>query len=106
MNARIDRMCATIIKRDIAEAAYRAADRATRGQVAEVGDAMLDEIAAALSRDEDVRLTNFGTFVARHRKPKPRARNIWTGERMVAPGRRAVFFRASSAMRAKVGSAE
>jgi len=64
-------------------------------------DAVLDGIAAALSRGEEVNFTGFGKFHVAERGPRQGV-NPRTGERITIPGGKVPRFSAGSALKAKV----
>ena len=69
--------------------------------VEKVINSVLDQIAKALSRNEKVQLTGFGTFEARQRKART-GRNLQTKEVIQIPARRVPAFSAGKALKDKV----
>ncbi len=64
-------------------------------------NAMLDEITAALARDDRVELRGFGVFVAKGR-PARIGRNPKTGATVAVPPRKVPFFKAGKGMRSRL----
>lgn len=64
-------------------------------------DAVLDAIAGALSKGEEVSFTGFGKFHVAERGPRQGV-NPRTGERITIPGGKVPRFSAGSALKAKV----
>lgn len=66
-------------------------------------DDVLRQICDTLGRGDNVKLSNFGSFVLRH-KGERRGRNPKTGEEVRIGPRRVLAFRPSQAMRARVAA--
>ncbi|PNU05732.1 integration host factor subunit alpha [Novosphingobium guangzhouense] len=64
-------------------------------------DAILEHMACALERGENVKISRFGTFVQRE-KGRRLARNPNTGEKAVVTARRVVTFNPSDFLRQRV----
>jgi integration host factor subunit alpha len=64
-------------------------------------DDVLNHLATALDREGKVAMTNFGTFVVRHKKERI-GRNPKTGEEAVIKARRSIVFRPSDKLRQRV----
>ncbi len=62
---------------------------------------ILDEIAAALARDDRVEIRGFGSFALHHR-PARTGRNPKTGEIVPVPAKRVPHFKAGKEMREQV----
>ncbi len=90
----------TVTRASLAEKIYRDAgfsrEEATR-MVAKV----LDEIAATLTKGEQVRISGFGTFNLL-RKPKRMGRNPKTNQEVPIEPRRVVSFRASRVLKKRI----
>ncbi len=65
---------------------------------------MLDLLVEALARGETVKLSGFGVFEVRGKKPRM-GRNPKTGAPAPIEARRVIAFRASQVMKARVGGA-
>jgi DNA-binding protein HU-beta len=76
----------------------------SKKQAGEVVDAVLDGIAGALARGEDVNLTGFGKFQVAERAPRQGV-NPRTGERITIPGGRAPRFSAGAGLKSRVKGA-
>ncbi len=70
-----------------------------------VVDAVFDIITRSVAAGHPVRITNFGTFSARHATAHP-ARNPQTGQTLVIPARQKVRFCASPRLRELVRAAD
>ncbi len=57
-------------------------------------EAFFNQIRATLAKGEDVKLSGFGNFTIRHKRPRP-GRNPRTGEAVPITARRVVTFKAS-----------
>jgi integration host factor subunit alpha len=64
---------------------------------------VLEEITASLAKDEPVRIANFATFSARHKKAR-KGRNPKTGEEAPILPRKVVKFRPSGNLKLKVNA--
>ncbi|GAB7551587.1 integration host factor subunit alpha [Novosphingobium sp. 11B] len=64
-------------------------------------DAIIEEIAAALERGENVKIAGFGTFLLNDKGPRV-GRNPKTGKEAVVAARRVVTFNPSATLRARV----
>jgi DNA-binding protein HU-beta len=73
----------------------------TKKQTGEAVDAVLDAIADALGRGEQVNFTGFGKFQVTERGPRQGV-NPRTGERITIPGGRVPKFSAGAALKSKV----
>ncbi len=62
-------------------------------------EAFFDQIRATLAKGEEVKLSNFGNFALRDKRPRP-GRNPKTGEPIPITARRVVTFRASQKLKA------
>lgn len=87
----------TLTRADIAHSIYRHT-RLPRGHCQRMVDSILLHIADALAAGENVKITNFGTFVL-HDKGERLGRNPKNGVEVSIAPRRAVTFRASRALR-------
>lgn len=64
-------------------------------------DAILEEMAAALERGENVKITKFGTFLLNDKAPRI-GRNPKTGQQALVSARRVVTFSPGMGLRARV----
>ena len=83
---------------DVIEAELRHYQREAR----ELVDLFFEEIRAALSSGEQVKLSGFGNFQLRDKPQRP-GRNPKTGEEIPITARRVVIFRASQKLKAHLG---
>lgn len=87
----------TATRAELAAAVYSRVN-VSRGEAYELVDMMLEEMASALSRGEDVKLSSFGAFVVRSKNERP-GRNPKTGVGVTIAARRVLTFRASRTLR-------
>ncbi|QNG44718.1 integration host factor subunit alpha [Sphingobium yanoikuyae] len=87
----------TLTRADIAHSIYRRT-RLPRAHCQAMVDAILQHIADALAAGENVKITNFGTFILRD-KGERLGRNPNNGTEVSIAPRRVVTFRASNALR-------
>ena len=73
----------------------------SRADCSELVESMLDEICAALERGENVKLSNFGSFLLRDKNLRM-GRNPRTGVSVEIAPRRVLTFRPSQHMRDRV----
>lgn len=64
-----------------------------------------EEIRIALEKGEEVKLSGFGNFTVRDKKPRP-GRNPKTGEDVTVSARRVVTFKAGQKLRDRVENAK
>ena len=67
----------------------------------EIVELFFEEIRAALTRDEQVKLSGFGNFELRDKRQRP-GRNPKTGEEIPITARRVVTFRAGQKLKTRV----
>lgn len=90
----------TLTRADIAEAMHRRVGL-SRAEGQHMVDQILDRMAAALAAGENVKISNFGTFLL-HDKAERLGRNPKTGEEATVSARRVVTFRPSQGLRDQV----
>ena len=83
----------TVVKSDLV---YRVYERVgfTRQEAVDAVEALFNEIKSVLARREDVRLSNFGSFILKDKKAR-KARNPKTGELIRIRARRVLTFKPS-----------
>jgi DNA-binding protein HU-beta len=79
-------------------AAVADATNKTKKEAAEVLEAVLETVTAALKRGDKVTLTGFGTFEVRNRAARP-GRNPQTGETIQIPATKVPAFKAGKALK-------
>ena len=89
-------------KAELAAAVYSRAN-VSRAEAFGLVDMMLDELSAALSRSENVKLSSFGAFSVRSKKERI-GRNPKTGAEAVIAARRVVTFKASRTLRDRLAT--
>jgi len=67
----------------------------------QIVDVVLDVVRRALEQGEDVKLSGFGHFMVRNKRPR-RGRNPKTGDEITISSRRIVTFRASQLLKNQV----
>ena len=66
-------------------------------------EVLLEEVKAPLANGEDVKISGFGKWVVKDKKPRP-GRNPHTGKKIEITARRVVVFHPSDKLRALVNS--
>jgi integration host factor subunit alpha len=89
-----------VTKSDIAGALHQGVGF-TQKRSAEVVDLILDLMKEALERGEKLKISGFGNFEVRRKRPR-RGRNPQTGEAIVLAGRRVVTFRPSPLLKERL----
>ena len=90
-----------VSKRDLVDDLRGAHPELTRKQATAFVNDLLATVAAALKRGESVRLLGFGSFDVRPRAARTGV-NPATKQQLAIPGRKAVRFRASAALKTAV----
>jgi len=90
----------TLTRADIAEALHRAVGL-SRTESLHMVEQILDRMSDALAAGENVKISNFGTFLLND-KPERMGRNPKTGEEATVSARRVVTFRPSQGLRDQV----
>ena len=67
----------------------------------QIVDVVLDIVHKALEQGEDVKISGFGHFMIRNKRPR-RGRNPKTGDEITIASRRVVTFRASQLLKKQV----
>ena len=79
--------------------------RFTKADTAKIVDLVFDIIKETLQREDKIKISGFGNFVAR-RKATRRGRNPKTGSDMEISSRRVLMFKSSPVLRASSNRAE
>ena len=87
----------TLTRADLAEKVYEEVGL-SRNETADLVEQVLDEVVDALARDENVKLSSFGSFNLRN-KGQRIGRNPKTGEEVPILPRKVVTFRASHVLK-------
>lgn len=98
-----DTKTGALTRADLAEAIH-AEVGLTRHDGALMVERVLELIVEALGRGEDVKLSGFGVFEVREKRPRM-GRNPKTGAPAPIDARRVISFRASQVLKARVGGA-
>jgi integration host factor subunit alpha len=93
----------TVTRADLSEAVYQEVGL-SRNDSATLVETVLNEIVEALTRNETVKLSSFGSFSVRQ-KGKRVGRNPKTGEEVPIMPRRVLVFRASHVLKNKINRA-
>lgn len=95
-------MNATVTRAQLSEAVYQEVGL-SRNESADLVETVLKEIADALARGENVKISSFGSFFVRS-KGQRIGRNPKTGEEVPINPRRVLVFRASHVLKDRVNS--
>jgi integration host factor subunit alpha len=90
----------TLTRADLTEAVFNAVGL-SRNDSAQMVEDILEEMCAALTRGETVKLSSFGTFQVRHKSQRI-GRNPKTGEEVPIAPRRVLVFRPSHVLKAQI----
>ncbi|MFZ5609759.1 MAG: integration host factor subunit alpha [Pseudomonadota bacterium] len=90
----------TITRADLSEAVYQEVGL-SRNESADLVEAVLREVADALARGHNVKLSSFGSFLLRDKGGRI-GRNPKTGEEVPIEPRRVLVFRPSQVMKDRV----
>jgi integration host factor subunit alpha len=93
-------MSATLTRADLSEAVFHAVGL-SRNESAQMVEDLIEEVCAALSRGETVKLSSFGTFTVRQ-KSQRMGRNPKTGHEVPIAPRRVLVFRPSHVLKASI----
>lgn len=93
----------TMTRADLCESIYREVGL-SRNESADLVEAVLGEITDALTRDEVVKISSFGSFLVRQ-KGERIGRNPKTGEEVPILPRKVLVFRASHVLKDRVNAA-
>ena len=91
-----------LTRADLTEAVFNAVGL-SRSDSAQMVEDILEEMCAALTRGETVKLSSFGTFQVRH-KCERIGRNPKTGEEVPIAPRRVLVFRPSHVLKGQINS--
>tara|TARA_Y100001934_G_C11907107_1_gene564966 strand:- start:290 stop:589 length:300 start_codon:yes stop_codon:yes gene_type:complete len=90
----------TLTRLELSDAVFREVGL-SRYESSQLVEAVLEHIASALVRDETVKVSSFGTFSTRNKRPRM-GRNPKTGAEAEISGRRVITFRPSQLMKDRV----
>lgn len=90
----------TVTRADLSEAVYQEVGL-SRNESADLVETVLNEVAAALAREEPVKISSFGSFFVRHKGERV-GRNPKTGEEVPILPRRVLVFRASNVLKSQI----
>ncbi len=93
----------TMTRADLSEAVYREVGL-SRNESAELVESVLGEISDALTRDESVKISSFGSFIVRNKGERV-GRNPKTGEEVPILPRKVLVFRASHVLKNRINHA-
>ena len=92
----------TLTRSDLSEAVYREIGL-SRNESSELVESILDRIAEALVKGDNVKISSFGTFALRDKGARV-GRNPKTGEEVPIDPRRVLVFRPSHIMKERVNN--
>lgn len=90
----------TVTRATLSEAVYRELGL-SRNELAQLVEAVLEHLAAALEAGENVKISSFGSFRVREKRGRV-GRNPKTGEEAPIDPRRVLVFRPSNVLKARV----
>lgn len=90
----------TLTKAEIADSLFEQIGLNKR-ESREIVDLFFEEIRSALESGQNIKLSGFGNFTLRDKKPRP-GRNPKTGEEIPITARRVVTFRSGQKLKSKV----
>jgi integration host factor subunit alpha len=90
----------TLTRADLSEAVHRQVGL-SRSDSADLVKTVLDAMADAVATGENVKLSSFGTFIVREKRPRM-GRNPKTGVEVLITKRRVLVFRPSQVMKNRV----
>ncbi|HEY1708394.1 MAG TPA: integration host factor subunit alpha [Rhizomicrobium sp.] len=90
----------TLTRADLTESVFQTVGL-SRNESAQMVEDMLEEMCAALSRGEMVKLSSFGTFAVRQKQQR-KGRNPKTGDEVPIEPRRVLVFRPSHVLKATI----
>ena len=92
----------TVTRADLAEAVYQRVGL-SRAEAADLVEAVIEEIASAAERGENIKLSSFGTFAVRQ-KGERIGRNPKTGEEVPITPRRVMVFKPSNILKKHINA--
>ena len=95
-------MSKTLTRADLSNAVYREIGLSL-SESTDLVDAVIEEISSALEKEEQVKLSSFGTFKVRSKKERV-GRNPKTGVEVPISPRKVLSFNASNIMKNKVNA--
>jgi integration host factor subunit alpha len=90
----------TLTRADLTEAVFNSVGL-SRNESAQMVEDILEELSAALSRGESVKLSSFGTFQVRQKAQRV-GRNPKTGDEVPIAPRRVLVFRPSHVLKSQI----
>jgi len=96
-------MAKTLTRSDLSEAVYQEVGL-SRNESAGLVERVLDEVTGALMRDEQVKLSSFGTFLVRAKGGRV-GRNPKTGQEVPIAPRKVLLFRPSHVLKDQINAA-
>jgi len=96
-------MAKTLTRSDLAEKVYNSVGL-SRNESAALVEKVLDEVTGALLREEQVKLSSFGTFLVRAKGGRV-GRNPKTGQEVPIAPRKVLLFRPSHVLKDQINAA-
>jgi len=93
-------------KADLVEAVYgqfEAGARVSKRESSELVELVFDTLKETLGGGDKVKISGFGNFVVRHKKPRV-GRNPQTGKEIIISERRVLSFKASQVLKATLNA--
>lgn len=97
-------MSKTTTKAEIAEEVYESLGGLSKRESADLVDHAFDLLKEALERGEKVKISGFGNFAVRFKRPRV-GRNPLTGEEITITARHVATFKASPVLKERVNAA-
>ena len=88
----------TMTKADIVENVYEKVGGFSKKEAAEIVETVFDTIKVTLERGEKIKISGFGNFVVREKKPRP-GRNPQTGTEILIDARKVLTFKPSPVLK-------
>ena len=89
---------ARMTKADIIEAVYEKVGGFSKKEASEIVESVFKTVKQTLATGEKIKISGFGNFVVRHKKPRV-GRNPQTGSEITISERRVLSFKASQVLK-------
>jgi integration host factor subunit alpha len=94
----------TTTKAEISDAVYEALGGLSKRESGDLVDLTFELVKEALAQGEKVKISGFGNFTVRHKRPRV-GRNPLTGEEIMITERHVATFKASPVLKERVNAA-
>jgi integration host factor subunit alpha len=96
---------ASMTKADIVDKVCEQVGGFSKKEAADLVDQVFDTIKAVLESGEKIKISGFGNFVVREKKPRP-GRNPQTGQEITIEARRVLTFKPSNVLKTALNGEE